>query len=41
MTMPQIAVDLADPDLYRRGIPHDVFASIRATPGLYKSSLSR
>lgn len=27
-------VDLADPGLYARGIPHDVFAAIRATPGL-------
>ena len=27
-------VDLADPALYDRGIPHDVFEEIRATPGL-------
>ena len=27
-------VDLADPELYAHGIPHDVFAQIRATPGL-------
>ena len=27
-------VDLADPGLYDRGIPHDVFAALRATPGL-------
>ena len=29
-----IDADLADPALYDRGIPHDVFAAIRATPGL-------
>ena len=33
--MTMTAVDLADPDLYHRGIPHDAFAPIRATPGLY------
>ena len=27
-------VDLADPGLYDRGIPQDVFAELRATPGL-------
>ena len=27
-------VDLADVELYSQGIPHDVFATIRATPGL-------
>ncbi len=27
-------VDLADPALYDRGIPHEVFAELRATPGL-------
>lgn len=26
--------DLSDPSLYDRGIPQDVFAEIRATPGL-------
>ena len=33
--MPRTAVDLADPDLYARGIPHDTFAPIRARPGLF------
>ncbi len=33
--MPRTAVDLADPELYQRGIPHDTFAPIRATDGLY------
>jgi len=27
-------VDLADPGLYQRGIPHDVFSELRAQPGL-------
>jgi cholest-4-en-3-one 26-monooxygenase len=27
-------VDLADPALFARGIPHDAFAAVRATPGL-------
>jgi cytochrome P450 len=27
-------IDVADPELYQRGIPHDVFASMRAAPGL-------
>jgi cytochrome P450 len=27
-------VDLADPALYDRGIPHEIFADLRATPGL-------
>jgi cytochrome P450 len=31
---PVAAADLADPALYDRGIPHDVFADMRATPGL-------
>ncbi len=31
---PVTPVDLADPALYRRGIPHEVFAALRATPGL-------
>ena len=32
--MARTPVDLADVDLYSQGIPHDVFATIRATPGL-------
>ncbi|MFW2333527.1 MAG: cytochrome P450, partial [Ilumatobacter sp.] len=35
MSMSRTIVDLADPDLYGRGIPHDTFAPIRAMPGLY------
>jgi cytochrome P450 len=31
---PVAAADLADPALYDRGIPHDVFADMRATAGL-------
>ena len=33
-TVPRTPVDLADVDLYAQGIPHDVFAAVRATPGL-------
>jgi cytochrome P450 len=31
---PGAPADLADPALYDRGIPHDVFGAMRATPGL-------
>jgi cholest-4-en-3-one 26-monooxygenase len=31
---PTAPVDLADPALYDEGIPHDVFAALRAQPGL-------
>ncbi|MEM9563110.1 MAG: cytochrome P450 [Actinomycetota bacterium] len=31
---PRTPVDLADPALYRHGIPQDAFAALRATPGL-------
>lgn len=36
MTVPVATtrVDLADPDLYRHGIPHQVFAEARAAPGV-------
>ncbi len=33
-TVARTPVDLADVDLYSQGIPHDVFAAVRATPGL-------
>ncbi|MEZ5279557.1 MAG: hypothetical protein R2770_03720 [Acidimicrobiales bacterium] len=33
-------VDLADPELYAHGIPHEVFAQIRAMPGLAWNPLS-
>ena len=33
-TLARTPVDLADVDLYSQGIPHDVFATVRATPGL-------
>jgi cytochrome P450 len=29
------SIDLADPALYERGIPHEVFAALRARPGLH------
>jgi len=34
MAKPQTPVDLADPALYQRGIPHEAFAEIQAAPGL-------
>jgi len=34
MTRTPAPVDLADPDLYAHGIPHEVFEEIRSTPGL-------
>jgi cholest-4-en-3-one 26-monooxygenase len=33
-TRPTTPVDLADPGLYERGIPHDVFSELRGRPGL-------
>lgn len=33
-TRPATPADLADPDLYAHGIPQDVFAELRARPGL-------
>ena len=33
-TLARTPVNLADVDLYSQGIPHDVFATVRATPGL-------
>ena len=33
-TVARTPVDLADVELYSQGIPHDVFATVRATPGL-------
>ncbi len=33
--MPRTVVDLADPDPYHRGIPHDTSAPIPATPELF------
>ncbi len=34
ISRPSPPVDLADPALYDSGIPHDVFAAVRAQPGL-------
>jgi cytochrome P450 len=34
MTVARTGTDLADPDLYANGIPHDAFAAVRATPGI-------
>jgi hypothetical protein len=34
-TVSRIVPDLDDPQTYAAGIPHDFFAELRATPGLY------
>jgi cytochrome P450 len=34
VTVKRTSVDLADADLYDRGIPHEAFAEVRVTPGI-------